>query len=72
MTVLSIGQQSGGGDPLRELKRYLARRVREALEVCVTRLKKDKETVNEAALFADVDAAIAEFLRSRTPHKPWD
>ncbi|OAI54312.1 hypothetical protein AYO44_15165 [Planctomycetaceae bacterium SCGC AG-212-F19] len=55
-----------------ELKRYLAKRVREALEVCVARLKKDKEAVKEAALFADVDAAIAEFLSSKTPHKPWD
>ncbi len=54
-----------------QLKEYLAERVRRALEMCVARLKKDKEVVEEAALFKHVDAAIAEFLQTPTPHRPW-
>ena len=54
-----------------QIKEYLAAQVRRALEICVARLKKDKEEVDDEALFADVDAAIAEFLSTPTPHKPW-
>jgi len=54
-----------------QLKEYLATQVRRALQMCVERLKKDQETVEAAALFSDVDAAIAEFLNARTPHEPW-
>ena len=60
------------GKTERQLKKYLAVQVRRALEECARRLKKDKEEVDEAALLADVDAAIAEFLRSPTPHRPWE
>jgi hypothetical protein len=56
----------------RQIKKYLAAQVRRALEMCVARLKKDKEEVDEAAFFADVDAAIAEFLSTPTPHQPWE
>jgi hypothetical protein len=56
----------------KQLKEYLAVRVRLALEMCVARLKKDKEAVDDMALFAHVDAAIAEFLHTPTPHKVWE
>jgi hypothetical protein len=46
-----------------ELRDYLARQVRAALASCVARLRKDKETVDEAPLFREIDAAIAEFRR---------
>jgi hypothetical protein len=46
-----------------ELRDYLCEQIRAALQACVARLKKDKETVDETLLFAQVDAAIAEFRR---------
>lgn len=46
-----------------ELRNYLAARVREALGVCVTRLRRDKEQVDEASLFAEVDGALSEFMK---------
>jgi hypothetical protein len=55
-----------------DCKHYLAGKVRLALEMCVARLKKDRETIDDLALFADVDAGIAEFLSSPTPHEPWE
>jgi hypothetical protein len=56
----------------KQLKKHLAAQVRRALEICVARLKKDKEEVDEVAFFEHVDAAIAEFLRTSTPHKVWE
>jgi hypothetical protein len=56
----------------KQLKKYLAAQVRRALEMCAARLKKDKEKVDEGALFEHVDAAIAEFLSAPTPHKVWE
>jgi hypothetical protein len=56
----------------KQIKEYLAARVRLALEMCVARLKKDKEVVDAVAFFEHVDAAIAEFLRTPTPHKVWE
>jgi hypothetical protein len=56
----------------KQIKKYLAARVRLALEMCVARLKKDKEAVDDVALFEHVDAAIAEFLSTPTPHKVWE
>jgi hypothetical protein len=41
-----------------------ARQVREALNCCDARLRKDKEFVNEDGLFADIDAAITALKRS--------
>jgi hypothetical protein len=46
-----------------ELRDYLARQVRTALQSCVARLRKDKEPVEEERLFAEVDIAIAEFTQ---------
>ncbi len=46
-----------------ELRDYLARQVRAALQSCVARLRKDKETVDEARLFGEIDAAIGEFTQ---------
>lgn len=46
-----------------ELRDYLAKRVREALQMCVARLRKNKEVVDETRFFAEVDAAILEFTR---------
>jgi hypothetical protein len=44
-----------------ELRDYLCAQVRAALQACVARLKSDKEMVDEARLFAEVDAAISAF-----------
>ncbi len=55
-----------------QIKEYLAARVRLAFEMCVARLKKDKEVVDDVTLFEHVDAACAEFLRTPTPHKAWE
>jgi hypothetical protein len=44
---------------------YLAKVVREALCLCLARLRKDKEPADESALLMDVDAAIAEFIRKK-------
>ena len=60
------------GKTEKQLKEYLAVRVRHALERCVARLKKDKEVVDDVAFFEHVDAAIAEFLSTPTPHKVWE
>jgi hypothetical protein len=60
------------GKTERQLKKYLAGKVRSALELLVARLRKDNEEVDDAALFTDIDAGIAEFLRTRTPHKAWE
>jgi hypothetical protein len=46
-----------------ELRDYLARQVRAALQNCVARLRKDKETVDEARLFGEIEAAICEFTQ---------
>ncbi|HKA07330.1 MAG TPA: ankyrin repeat domain-containing protein [Gemmataceae bacterium] len=54
------------------IKKYLAEKVRSALESCVARLKKDKEALDDEALLTAVDTAIEEFLTTPTPHKPWD
>jgi hypothetical protein len=56
----------------KQIKEHLAGRVRLALEMCVARLKNDKEVVDDVVLFEHVDAAIAEFLRAPTPHKVWE
>lgn len=53
------------------IKKYLAEKVRSALEMCVAKLKKDKETVDDEAMFAAVDRAIEEFLTTPTPRKAW-
>jgi len=42
---------------------YLARRVREALQMCVARLRKDKLAVDESLLFGEIDAAIQKFTK---------
>ncbi len=42
---------------------YLVRVVREAICACLARLRKDREPADEAALLAEVDAAIADFLK---------
>ena len=46
-----------------EWRDYLARRVRETLQICVARLRKDKEAVDETLLFGEIDAAIREFTK---------
>ena len=46
-----------------QLRDYLAKRVREALVTCVTRLRGDKEPVDEASLFAEIDGALSEFMK---------
>jgi len=46
-----------------EVRDYLARQVRAALQSCVARLRRDKEAVDEPVLFAEIDAAIDEFTQ---------
>jgi hypothetical protein len=58
------------GKTEQQIKEYLAVQVRRALELCVARLKKDKEKLDDSAMFKDVDAAIVEFLYTQTPHHP--
>jgi len=41
-----------------QLKDYLAEKLREAIEILVARLEKDKETVNKDRLFSEIDEAI--------------
>ena len=50
---------------LNQLRDYLAKRIREAIELCVERLVKDKEQVDKASLFREVEVeeAIGEFLK---------
>ena len=55
----------------RTIKKCLSEKVRCAIAMCVARLKKDNETVDADALFADVDKAIEEFLATPTPQKSW-
>ena len=45
-----------------ELQLYLAAQVRAALEACVRRVEKDGVAVARASLFAQVEAAIAEWV----------
>jgi hypothetical protein len=51
------------GRTCNELRDYLARQVRAALKSCVARLQTDKEAVDEALLFGEIDAAIGEFVQ---------
>ena len=44
-----------------QLKNYLANKVREAIEILVKRLEKDKETVDSEKLFSEIDNAIGVF-----------
>ncbi len=47
---------------LDQSKRYLATRVREAVEKCSERLSRDREVIDVASLLATVDAGVARFL----------
>jgi len=44
-----------------QLKDYLAEKVREAIEILVARIEKDKETINKDKLFCEIDGAIKRF-----------
>jgi hypothetical protein len=44
-----------------ELRDYLATTIRASLAVCVSRLRKDKELIDEKSLFNEVDSAIEDF-----------
>jgi hypothetical protein len=46
----------------KQLKVYLAHQVREALRLCVLRLQKDGDEIDEQRLLGQVDKAIAKFL----------
>jgi hypothetical protein len=43
------------------LRRYLARQVRSAIELCVARLRKDGHAVDELRLMTEIDAAISDY-----------
>jgi hypothetical protein len=58
-----IPQAVWRGRSRNELRDYLARQVRAALQTCVARLQKDKEPVDEARRFGEIDAAISEFTQ---------
>ena len=46
-----------------QLRDYFADQVRSALQMCVSRLRKDKDQVDETGLFREVDVAIGEFKK---------
>lgn len=46
-----------------QLRDYLADQVRGALQMCVWRIRKDKDPVDEISLFGEVDLAIGEFKK---------
>ncbi len=46
-----------------EWRDYLASRVRETLQMCVARLLKDKQPVDEPLLFGEIDVAIQKFAK---------
>jgi hypothetical protein len=58
-----VPRKTWRGKTTNKLRDYLADRVREAIVLCVARLRKDKEVVDEVKLFGDVDKAIAEFRK---------
>lgn len=47
-----------------QMRDYLAAQVRSAMQICVNRLRKDKDPVDEVSLFSEVDAAIGEFKKN--------
>lgn len=56
-----IPEKNWKGVPKEKLRDDLVQLVREALELEVARLKKDKETVDEEMFWRDVNNALAEF-----------
>ena len=61
---VTIPQRIWRGRTRNELRDYLAKQVREAIGLCVARLRKDKESVDEPNLFRGVDKAIGEFIKA--------
>lgn len=53
-----------------KLKRYFVQQVRSAIQICATRLEKDRELVDTKQLLTDVDVAIAKFLKMKHPPNP--
>jgi hypothetical protein len=53
-----------GAKDRNQLRDYLADQVRSALQICVSRLRKDKEPVDELGLLGEVDVAISEFKKN--------
>jgi hypothetical protein len=58
-----VPQKIWKGKTTNQLRDYLADRVKEALVLCVARLRKDKELVDEVKLFAQIDKAIELFRK---------
>jgi hypothetical protein len=56
-----IPESAWQGKSRNELRDYLARQVRAALQSCTVRLRKEKEPVDESQLFREIDMAISEF-----------
>ncbi len=46
----------------RQLRKYLAHQVKDAIVLCAGRLRKDKHAVAETGLFVEIEAAINEYL----------
>ncbi len=46
----------------RQLREYLAHQLKGAIALCAGRLRKDKNAVAETELFAEIEAAIKEYL----------
>ena len=57
-----IPQKIWHGRTRNELRDYLAKQVKASLKLCVTRLRKDKEPVDEDSLFREIDKSINEFV----------
>jgi hypothetical protein len=62
-TEIIIPEAAWRGRSRNELRDFLAKQIRAALQSCVARLRKDKEPVDEPKLFREIDAAIAEFTQ---------
>ena len=63
---VQIPEAAWQGKSTSQLKHYISGRVAEAVGACVARLKKEKHHVQESLLFAEIDAASAEYLAAAT------
>jgi hypothetical protein len=58
-----VPRKSWQGKTTNQLRDYLADKVRAAIVLCVARLRKDKEVVDELKLLREIDKAIGEFRK---------
>ncbi len=61
-----VPQERWQGKTSREIRQYFADGVREALSLCIKRLKKDKTPVDGERLMSDFEKAAAEYLKQES------